>query len=117
MGGLSQARKCWTVASSSLLNFPSNAPTSALISHTSLWWPNKYLQFKTQPRRSGKRTCEDGPPVIERNAACHSLLQHLLYEQRQAELFKGICKANKGVLYFSIALALQIRQKQARDTL
>ena len=35
--------------------------------------------------------------MIERNAACYSLLQYLLYEQRQAELFKRICKANKGV--------------------
>lgn len=38
--------------------------------------------------------------MIERNAACHSLLQHLLYEQRQAQLFKRICKANKGVSNF-----------------
>ena len=45
--------------------------------------------------------------MIERNAACHSLLQYLLYEQRQAKLFKWICKSTKGVSYFSVALALQ----------
>ena len=52
--------------------------------------------------------------MIERNAARHSLLQYLLYEKRQAELFKRICKADTGVSYFSIALALQTMQKHAR---